>query len=255
MATKGALAMTDKPNGAGASRYHLMDQIDGSLKRLGLDHVDLYQVHTWDGNTPVEETLRALEDIVRSGRARYVGLSNWPAWGTMKALGIADRRGFDRIVSLQAYYTIAARDIEREIAPLLTSEGVGLMVWSPLAGGLLSGKYRRGDRGEITGEGRRAKFDYPAVDLDRAYLLIDAMAPMAERRGGSIAQIALAWLLSRPVVSTVIVGATRPEQLADNIAACEVTLDANELAELDRLSALAREYCNFMATGSSGQRP
>jgi len=245
VATKATAQMGDGPNDRGASRHHLLDQIDASLTRMQLDYVDLYQIHAWDASTPMEETLRALEDIVRSGRARYVGVSNWSAWHVAKALGIAARRGFDPVVSVQAYYTLAGRDLEREIAPLVKSEGLGLLVWSPLAGGLLSGKYRRADRVN-EGEGRRARFDFPPVDLDRAYGLIEAMVPMAERRGGSVAQVALAWLLQRDFVSSVIIGATRPDQLADNIAACSVELTVAELAELDRLSALAPEYPGWM---------
>jgi aryl-alcohol dehydrogenase-like predicted oxidoreductase len=244
VATKAAARMGEGPNDAGANRYHLLQQIDASLDRLGLDHVDLYQIHAWDPVTPIDETLRALEDIVRSGRARYVGVSNWAAWQIAKALGVAERRGFDKFVSVQAYYTVAGRDVEREIVPLLESEGLGLLAWSPLAGGLLSGKYRRGTSGE--GEGRRAKFDFPPVDLDRAYDLIDAMAPMAERRGGSVAQIALSWLLHQAPVTSVIVGAKRAEQLADNLAACDVALTADELAELGALSALPSEYPGWM---------
>jgi aryl-alcohol dehydrogenase-like predicted oxidoreductase len=244
IATKGTASMGTGPNDAGASRCHLLGQIDASLERLGMDHVDLYQIHAWDPLTPIEETLRALEDIVRSGRARYVGVSNWAAWHIMKALGIADRRGFDRFVSVQAYYTVAGRDLEREIVPLLESEGLGLLVWSPLAGGLLSGKYRQGTSGE--GEGRRANFDFPPVNVERAATLIEAMAPMAERRSGSVAQIALAWLLHRPVVTSVIIGARRADQLADNIAACDVELTAGEISELDRLSVLPSEYPGWM---------
>lgn len=245
IATKGTARMGEGVNDAGANRYHLLQQIDLSLERLGLDHVDLYQIHAWDPVTPMEETLRALEDIVRSGRARYIGVSNWAAWQIARALGIAERRGFDKFASVQAYYTVAGRDLEREIVPMLESEGLGLLVWSPLAGGLLSGKYRRGAKGH-EGEGRRVDFDFPPVDLDRAYGLIEAMAPLAERRGVSIAQIALAWLLHRPAVTSVIIGAKRADQLADNIAACEVALTADEMAELDRLSTLPPEYPGWM---------
>jgi len=244
VATKAMGRMGQGVNDGGTSRVHLLAQIDASLDRLGLDHVDLYQIHGWDPVTPMEEALRALEDIVRSGRARYIGVSNWAAWQIVKALGLAERRGFDKFVSLQAYYTVAGRDLERELAPMLASEGLGLMVWSPLAGGLLSGKYRRGTSGE--GEGRRANFDFPPVDLDRSYAAIEAMAPLAEQRGVSIAQIALAWLLHKDVVSTVIVGAKRPDQLADNIAACAVELTAAELAALDAVTELPREYPAWM---------
>ncbi|MCB2076035.1 MAG: aldo/keto reductase [Novosphingobium sp.] len=251
VATKATSFMGEGPNDYGASRFHLLNQVDESLERLGLDHVDLFQIHAWDPVTPVEESLRALEDIVRSGRARYVGVSNWAAWQVMKALGIADRRGFDRLACVQAYYTVAGRDLEREIVPLLESEGLGLLAWSPLAGGLLSGKYRRGDAG-IEGDGRRARFDFPPVDLDRAYGLVDAMAPMAQARNCSVGRIAIAWLLHRPAVTSVILGATREDQLADNIAACDVELDAPELSTLDALSALPSEYPGWMLQGVGG---
>lgn len=251
IATKAMGAMGEGPNDSGTGRKHLLGQIDASLARLGLDHVDLYQIHGWDPVTPMEEALEALNDIVRSGRARYIGVSNWAAWQIVKALGISERRGLARFVSLQAYYTVAGRDLERELAPMLLSEGLGLMVWSPLAGGLLSGKYDlSGDSAK--GEGRRAAFDFPPVDLARAAPLIDAMRAMGEARGVSVARIALAWLLYQPVVSTVIVGAKRADQLADNIAACEVELTADELAQLDRLSALPREYPGWMLEVQGG---
>src|SRR6188472_4355159 len=213
VATKAMGAMSEGKNDSVTGRKHLLDQIDASLARLGLDHVDLYQIHGWDPVTPIEEALEALNDIVRSGRARYIGVSNWAAWQIVKALGISERHGFAKFVSLQAYYTVAGRDLERELAPMLLSEGLGLMVWSPLAGGLLSGKYDLSPEGasgaKVSGEGRRASFDFPPVDLARAAPLVEAMRAMAERRSVSVAQIALAWLLYQPVVSTVIVGAKR----------------------------------------------
>jgi len=245
VATKAMGGMGDGPNDSGTGRKHLLDQIDASLARLGLDHVDLYQIHGWDPVTPMEEALGALEDIVRSGRARYVGVSNWAAWQIAKALGISERRNWAKFVSLQAYYTVAGRELEREIVPMLESEGLGLMVWSPLAGGLLSGKYSRSGEG-VAGEGRRASFDFPVVDLDRAFPIIDAMRAMAERRGATVAQIALAWLLYRPVVSTVIIGAKRADQLADNLAAVDIELTAEELAELDALGTPLPEYPGWM---------
>ena len=251
VATKAMGAMGEGPNDSGTGRKHLLDQIDASLARLQLDHVDLYQIHGWDPVTPMEEALGALNDIVRSGRARYVGVSNWAAWQIVKALGISERRGFAKFVSLQAYYTVAGRDLERELAPMLLSEGLGLMVWSPLAGGLLSGKYNLSADGH-EGEGRRASFDFPPVDLARAAPSVEARRAMADRRGVTVAQIALAWLLYQPVVSTVIVGAKRADQLADNIAACEVELEAGELEELDRLSALPREYPGWMFAMQGG---
>jgi aryl-alcohol dehydrogenase-like predicted oxidoreductase len=242
IATKGMGPMGEGPNDAGTGRYHLLHQIDASLARLGLDHVDLYQIHGWDPHGGMEEALRAMEDIVWSGRARYIGVSNWAAWQIMKALGIAERRGWDKFVSLQAFYTVANRELEREIVPLLRSEGLGLMVWSPLAGGLLSGKYQLGADNTTQGEGRRGKIDFPRIDKDLAFRLIEAMRPMADSRGVGISTIAIAWLLHQDVVSTVIVGARRPDQLAENIAASDIELSAVELAELDQLGAPEPEY-------------
>jgi aryl-alcohol dehydrogenase-like predicted oxidoreductase len=232
------------PNGRGASRAHILDGVKASLKRLQLDHIDLYQIHGFDPATPMEETVRALETLVAQGLVRYVGVSNWSAWQIMKGVGIADRLGFSRFVSLQAYYTIAGRELEREIIPMLKSEGVGLMVWSPLAGGLLSGKYGRDRSGE---EGsRRVDFDFPPVDLERAYPVIDAMRKIADARSCSVAQIALAWLLHQPQVTTIIIGAKRPDQLDDNLAAVDIELSADELATLNEVSALPIEYPAWM---------
>ncbi|KGD95201.1 aldo/keto reductase [Achromobacter sp. RTa] len=231
-------------NARGNSRVHIMDGIKKSLSRLQLDYIDLYQIHGFDPATPVEETIRALDNLVQHGHVRYVGVSNWAAWQIMKALGIAERLGLARFESLQAYYTIAGRDLEREIAPMLQSEGVGLMVWSPLAGGLLSGKYRRGGKAE---EGsRRAMFDFPPVDQDRAYDSIEALRRIADARGVSVAQVALAWLLHQRVVTSVIIGAKRVDQLDDNLAAAGIRLTDEELAALDEVSALPPEYPGWM---------
>jgi aryl-alcohol dehydrogenase-like predicted oxidoreductase len=240
------------PNARGASRAHLADGVRASLKRLGTDYIDLYQLHGFDPATPVEETLRGLDDLVRQGLVRYVGLSNWAAWQVMKALGIADRLGLTRPVSLQAYYTLAGRDLEREIVPMLQSESVGLMVWSPLAGGLLSGKFSRGQDGA---EGdRRTKFPFPPVDEARGWAVIDAMRPIADRHSVSVAQIALAWLLSQPVVTSVIVGAKRPDQRTDNIAATKVTLTADDLGALGEVSVLPPEYPGWMFERQGARR-
>jgi len=244
VATKAYGSTGTGANSRGNSRLHLMDAVKASLKRLQLDHVDLYQIHGFDPATPIEETVAALGTLVQHGHVRYVGVSNWAAWQIMKALGIAERHGLARFESLQAYYTIAGRDLEREIAPMLRSEGMGLMVWSPLAGGLLSGKYSREE--EVAADGRRAAFDFPPVDRARAFDCVDAMREMAERRGVSVARIALAWLLHRRVVSSVIVGAKRIEQLDDNIAATEVEFSEQELDTLDQVSALPREYPGWM---------
>ena len=242
VATKGMGPMGEGPNDAGSGRVHLMAQIDASLGRLGLDHVDLYQIHGWDPLCDIEELLRTLEDIVRTGRARYVGVSNWAAWQVMKALGVSERRGWEKFVSFQGLYTMASRELEREIVPMLESEGLGLMVWSPLAGGLLSGKYRAGDSGATEGEGRRAKLDFPRIDKQLAFELVELMRPMAAARGVEVSAIALAWLLHKPVVSSVILGARRPEQLAQNLAASDVVLTAEELAALDAPGVPEPEY-------------
>ena len=232
------------PNGRGASRSHILDGVKASLKRLQLEHIDLYQIHGFDPATPIEETVRALDMLVRQGHVRYVGVSNWAAWQIVKALGIAERLGLSRFESLQAYYTVAGRDLERELIPMLASEGVGLLVWSPLAGGLLSGKFSRGQPGAAGS--RRSQFDFPPVNRDRAFDCVDAMRPMAAARGVSVAQIALAWLLHQPQVTSVIIGAKRPEQLTDNLAAAQVTLTADELAALDTASRLPAEYPGWM---------
>ncbi|MGM8851000.1 aldo/keto reductase [Salinicola halophyticus] len=231
-------------NSRGASRYHIMEGVKASLKRLQLDHIDLYQIHGFDPATPIEETVRALHTLVEHGHVRYVGVSNWAAWQIMKALGIAKHNGWHRFESLQAYYTVAGRDLEREIVPMLDSEGLGLMVWSPLAGGLLSGKYTRD--GEAQAGDRRATFDFPPVNRDRGFDCIDVMRDIADGKGVSVAQIALAWLLHQKAVTSVIVGAKRLEQLDDNIAATGVRLDQEELARLDEVSALPAEYPGWM---------
>ena len=244
VATKAFGQMGPGHNERGASRVHLIDAVKASLKRLQMDHIDLYQIHGFDPITPIEETVRALDTLVQHGHVRYVGVSNWAAWQIVKALGIAEREGLARFESLQAYYTLAGRDLEREIVPMLRAEQVGLMVWSPLAGGLLSGKYTRED--DKPDGSRRAAFDFPPVDRERAFACIDAMRPIADAHGVSVAQIALAWLLHRRVVSSVIIGAKKLEQLDDNIAASEVALSDAELDTLDGVSVLPREYPGWM---------
>jgi aryl-alcohol dehydrogenase-like predicted oxidoreductase len=252
VATKVFSPMGAGPNMRGNSRFHIMSAVKESLRRLQLDHIDLYQIHGFDPATPIEETVRALDTLVQHGHVRYVGVSNWAAWQIVKALGIAEREGLARFETLQAYYTLAGRDLEREIVPMLKSEGLGLLVWSPLAGGLLSGKYTRGQESAV--DGRRAGFDFPPVNRDRAYDCIDAMKPIAERRGVSVAQIALAWLLHRDAVTSVIIGAKRVDQLDDNIAAAKVELTAEEIAALDKVSALPSEYPGWMFDRQGGPR-
>ena len=242
LATKALGPMGEGINDRGASRYHLLLQIDASLERLQTDHVDLYQIHGWDPATPLEETLRALDDIVRSGRARYVGVSNWAAWQIVKALGISERLQLERFASLQAYWSLAGRGLEREIVPMLDSEEVGLMVWSPLAGGFLSGKYSRdGDD-----EGRRKEFDFPPVDKEQTYDAIDVMREIADAHDASVAQVALGWLLAKKVVSSVIVGARKVSQLEDNLGAVDVRLSDEDVARLDKAAPLAKEYPGWM---------
>jgi|TARA_R110001583_G_scaffold96819_3_gene241466 aryl-alcohol dehydrogenase-like predicted oxidoreductase len=244
VATKVFGRMGANINSTGASRHHIMDQAKASLKRLQLDHIDLYQIHGFDSATPMEETLDALDTLVKHGHVRYIGVSNWAAWQIVKALGISERHHLARFASLQAYYTLAGRDLEREIVPMLKSENVGLMVWSPLAGGLLSGKYDRNK--ETDGEGRRASFDFPPVNRDRAYDCIDAMRVVARAHDCSVAQIALAWLLHQQAVTSVIVGAKRAEQLEDNIKATGIKLTGADLEALNAVSALPAEYPGWM---------
>lgn len=231
-------------NSRGSSRYHIINSVKESLRRMQLDHIDLYQLHGFDPATPMEEMLYALDNLVQHGHVRYIGVSNWSAWQITKALGISERRGLARFASLQAYYTIAGRDLERELVPMLQSEQVGLMVWSPLAGGLLSGKYDRD--GNSASGGRRVEFDFPPVNKDRAFDCVDVMRAIAASKGVSVAQIALAWLLHQPVVSSVIIGAKRQDQLDDNIAATTIRLSDDELQQLDAVSALPPEYPGWM---------
>ncbi len=231
-------------NQVGLSRGHILSSIDQSLGRLGLDHVDLYQIHGFDPVTPIEETVRALDDVVRSGKARYVGFSNLPAWLAMKALGFAEANGLARFQSAQMYYSIAGRDIEREIVPLAQSEGVAILPWSPLAGGLLSGKF---DPDKPNPEGaRRTSFDFPPVDRGRLPQVLRALRGVSDQTGVSVARVALAWQLTRPFVTSVIIGAKSKEQLQDNLAATEVVLAPEQVAALDAASALPPEYPGWM---------
>ncbi|GAA4017845.1 aldo/keto reductase [Actimicrobium antarcticum] len=252
LATKAFGPMGTGPNQGGTSRVHLIDACKASLRRLQVEHIDLYQIHGFDAVTPMDEQLHALDNLVQHGHVRYVGVSNWAAWQITKALGIAERDHLARFVSLQAHYTVASRDLERELVPMMLSEGVGLMVWSPLAGGLLSGKYDRSN--ESAGDGRRASFDFPPVDRDRAYAVIDVMRVIADEKGVSVAQIALAWLLHQPVVTSVIIGANRPDQLSDNIAATRVVLSTAQLDMLEKVSALPAEYPGWMIARQGAAR-
>ena len=251
IATKVHGQMGEGPNARGLSRSHILDQVKASLTRLQLDHIDLYQCHGWDPATPVEETLEAFDMLVRQGLVRYMGVSNWAAWQVTKANGISATRQLTPISSLQAYYSLAGRDLERELVPMLQSEGVGLMVWSPLAGGFLSGKF---DRQGQTTEGRRVDFDFPPIDKDRAYDAIDVMRRIAAEKGCSVAQVAIAWLLHQKAVTSVIVGAKRTDQLTDNIGAVDVSLSDEDLSSLDEVTALQAEYPGWMIETQTGYR-
>jgi aryl-alcohol dehydrogenase-like predicted oxidoreductase len=252
IATKFHGRMGPGPNDIGGSRGHIMDAVARSLERLNTDHIDLYQIHANDTVTPVEETMRALDDLTRQGMVRYVGVSNWQAWKIMKALGVSERRGYARFETLQAYYSIAGRDLEREIVPLLQDQKVGLMVWSPLAGGLLSGKFGPGSNGP---EGaRRVAFDFPPVEKDRAWKCVDAMREIGRKYDVSVARVALAYVLAKPFVTTVIIGAKNTEQLDDNLAAVKLSLTAEDMKTLDEVSALPSEYPGWMLARQGAER-
>ncbi len=254
VATKVRGRMGPGPNAIGLSKGHILDQIAASLKRLGLEHVDLYQIHGFDPVTPIEETLRALDNCVQRGLVRTIGCSNLAAWQIMKALAISDKHGLARFETVQAYYSTAGRELEREILPLVEDQGLGVMVWSPLAGGFLSGKYTREKRGG--NDSRRTTFDFPPVDKERAYDIIDAMEKVAKAHHTSVARVALAWLLQRKGVMSVIIGAKTAEQLDDNLAAADLTLTGEEIAALDAVSALKPEYPGWMlARQADGRVP
>lgn len=244
IATKVYGEMGPRPNDRGASRGHIMDSVQASLERLQTDHIDLYQIHANDPVTPIEETLRALDDLTRQGLVRYVGVSNWTAWKIAKALGISEAKGYARFETLQAYYSIAGRDLERELVPMLNEEKLGLMVWSPLAGGLLSGKFGPGSQTDAGA--RRTSFDFPPVNTDRAWACVAAMREIGDAHGVSVARVALAWLLAKSHVMSVIIGAKTVAQLDDNLAAVTLTLSAEEVAKLDEVSALPAEYPGWM---------
>src|SRR5918995_943869 len=236
LATKARMPVGEGPNDAGLSRYHLIRQCEASLRRLGTDHIDLYQVHEWDGLTPLEETLEALDTLVRSGKVRYVGSSNYSGWQLMKALGVSERLGLQRYVSQQIHYTLQAREAEYELVPIAIDQECSILVWSPLAGGLLSGKYRR-DKDASEGRHMEGWDEPPVYDKDKLYDTVEVLVEIADGRGVSAAQIALAWLLGRAGVASGIVGARTDEQLADNLRAAELELSEEERLRLDEVSA------------------
>ena len=244
IATKVRLRMGPGANQIGLSRLHIMDSVNDSLARLDLSHIDLLYIHGVDPVTPLEETMRGLEDVVRSGKVRYIGVSNHPAWKVVKANSIADKMGWNKFVASQNYYSIAGRDIEREIVPMLLNEGIGLMPWSPLAGGFLSGKFTR--KTEKAGDSRRDVFDFPPVNKEKAYDIIDVMLEIGSQHHVSAAQVALAWMLRKPAVTSIIIGAKKQDQIIDNIASTNLLLTDEEMKKLDAISELSPEYPGWM---------
>lgn len=252
IATKVRGKMGDGVNEVGLSRKHILAQVDDSLRRLNTDYIDLYQIHGYDPLTPLEDTIDTLDTLVQSGKVRYIGASNLAAWHLMKGLSYSHYMRKSKFVSLQAYYTLAGRDLEREIIPLLHDQKVGLMVWSPLAGGFLSGKFTRG--GEAEAGSRRTGFDFPPVNKEKAYDIIDMLLTMSREKNASVAQLALAWLLHQKAVTTVIIGAKRPDQLADNLKAVDVKFTPEELQKLDEISKLTPEYPAWMLERQGADR-
>jgi aryl-alcohol dehydrogenase-like predicted oxidoreductase len=240
-------------NQVGLSRAHIMASVDASLRRLGLDHVDLYQIHGFDPVTPIEETVRALDDVVRSGKARYLGFSNLPAWVASHAITFAEQNGLSRFESAQVYYSMAGRDIEREIAPLCQARGLAILPWSPLAGGLLSGKFDPDKKGPA--DARRASFDFPPVDMERLPGVLTALRQVGAETGASVARVALAWQLTKPFVTSIIIGAKKLEQLTDNLAATELRLSQDQVKLLDEASALPPEYPGWMVGFQNSRDP
>jgi len=254
IATKLRARMGEGLNQVGLSRLHISDSVNESLQRLGMDHIDLLYIHGVDKLTPLEETMRGLEDVVRSGMVRYLGVSNLPAWMVAKANGIADKMGWTKFVALQCYYSIGGRDVEREIVPMALSEGLALMPWSPLAGGFLSGKFTR--EIEKAGDSRRDTFDFPPLNKEKAYDIINLMLAIGKDHNASAAQVALAWLLRKPGVTSIIIGARKYSQLVDNLACTELQLSDSEMSQLDALSELTPEYPAWMIERQGqGRRP
>jgi aryl-alcohol dehydrogenase-like predicted oxidoreductase len=256
IATKARMQVGDAsgPNDMGLSRHHIVRSVEGSLRRLGTDYIDLYQAHEWDGHTPLEETLAALDDLVRSGKVRYLGASNYTGWQLMKALGISDRTGGTRFVSQQIYYSLQARDAEYELVPVSLDQGLGILVWSPLAGGLLSGKYRRGQDAP-EGTRRFEGWEEPPVhDEDKLYDTIDLLVEIGQGHGVSAAQVALAWTLSKPAVTSLIVGSRTEEQLTDNLAAATLELSDEEVRRLDAVSQQPLLYPHWHQANAASDR-
>jgi aryl-alcohol dehydrogenase-like predicted oxidoreductase len=254
IATKVRLRMGPGANQVGLSRLHISDSVNDSLNRMDISHIDLLYIHGVDPLTPLEETMRGLEDVVRSGKVRYIGISNHPAWMVMKANSIADKMGWTKFVASQNFYSIASRDIEREIVPMALSEGIGIMPWSPLAGGFLSGKFTR--EKEIAGDSRRDTFDFPPINKNKAFDIIDVMIRIGKNHSTSAARVALSWMLTKPGVTSIIIGAKKVDQLIDNIECTGLKLSDEELGELEAISALSPEYPAWMVNRQmSGRYP
>jgi len=254
IATKVRMPMGSGPNDAGLSRHHILRSAEASLRRLKTDHIDLYQVHEWDGQTPLEETLTALDDLVRSGKVRYIGASNYAGWQLMKALGVSDRRQLERFVSQQIYYSLQNRDAETELVPVSVDQGLGILVWSPLAGGLLSGKYRRGVSAPA-GSRHLTEWDEPPVnDEEKLYDTIEVAVEIGKAHGVSAAQVALAYTLAKPAVTSLVVGARTVEQLSDSLAAAELELSQDEITRLDQVSGEPLRYPFWHQAKTSSDR-
>jgi aryl-alcohol dehydrogenase-like predicted oxidoreductase len=234
------------------SRYHIFQSVDESLQRLQLEHIDVLYVHGLDPKTPVEEIVRSLNDIVLTGKVRYVAVCNWPAWMVMKALGIAEKHGWNKFVGMQYYYSVASRDIEREVVPLAIDQNLSIMPWSPLAGGFLSGKYTRNN--EKAGGSRRDAFDFPPINKEKAYDIIDVLAEIAKEHNASVAEIALAWIRLQKGITSTIIGAKNADQLNANIKSTEVGLSESDLKKIDEISALSKEYPGWMVERQSADR-
>jgi len=252
LATKVRGRVGPGPNQVGLSRLHILQAVEDSLKRLNTDYIDLYQIHRFDLLTSIEDTLGALDDLVHSGKVRYIGCSNLAAWQLMKALAVSREQGLERFKCTQSYYSLAGRDLEREMIPLLKDQGLGLLVWSPLAGGFLSGKFTR-DTGDDTA--RRAKFDFPPVNKEKGFDVLDVAKTIAEQHGVSVAQVTIAWILANRTVTSVIIGARRPAQLDDNLKAVDVRLSAEDMTALDEVSKLTTEYPAWMDNLGTDRRP
>jgi len=252
IATKVRGQMNEKPNQVGLSRYHIFNSADDSLQRLQMDHIDVYYVHGVDKQTPIEETMRALNDLVLTGKVRYIAVCNWPAWMVMKAQGIAEKNGWHKFIGLQYFYSLAGRDIEREVLPLAIDQQLGVMPWSPLAGGFLSGKFTRNT--EKAGNSRRDVFDFPPINKEKTYNIVDVITEVGKQYNVSAAQVALAWVRQQPGITSTIIGAKNAVQLNDNIKSTELVLSADDLQKIDAVSALAKEYPGWMVERQSADR-